>query len=69
MRSSFVATTGLKLIRTPSVRQRTARRRLAVVGTILGFAALSGAVGFFTAPQGSTEPGPRTGPFSYFPSQ
>ena len=69
MRSSFVATTGLKLIRTPSVRQQTARRRMAVVGAVLGFAILSGAVGFLTAPHGSTEPGPRTGPFSYFPSQ
>ena len=69
MRSSFVATTGLKLIRTPSVRQQTQRRRLAVVGVILGMAGLSGAVGFLTAPAGSAEPGPRTGPFSYFPSE
>lgn len=69
MRSSFVATTGLKLIRTPSVRQQATRRRLALVGVIVGFAALSGAVGFLTAPHGSREPGPRTGPFSYFPSE
>jgi hypothetical protein len=69
MRSSFVATTGLKLIRSPNVRQQAARRRLAVLAAILAFAALSGAVGFMTAPRGSTEPGPRTGPFSYFPSQ
>ncbi|MBX3483639.1 hypothetical protein [Phenylobacterium sp.] len=69
MRSSFVATTGLKLIRTPSVRQQTARRRLAIVGAIAGFAMLSGAIGVLTAPHGSTEPGPRTGPFSYFPSE
>jgi hypothetical protein len=69
MRSSFVSTTGLKLIRTPSVRQQAARRRLAVVGVLVGFAVVSGAVGFLTAPHGSAEPGPRTGPFSYFPSQ
>jgi hypothetical protein len=69
MRSSFVATTGLKLIRTPSVRQQAARRRLAVLGALVGFAVLSGAIGFLTAPKGSTEPGPRTGPFSYFPSE
>ena len=69
MRSSFAATTGLKLVRTPSVRQQTARRRLAVAGAVAAFAALSGAIGFLTAPHGSTEPGPRTGPFSYFPSE
>jgi len=69
MPSSFIATRGLKLVRSPSARQQTLRRRLAVVGAIMGFAALSGAVGFLTAPHGSSEPGPRTGPFSYFPSQ
>lgn len=67
MRSSFAATSGLKLVRTPSARERAKRRRLAVAGVLVGFSLLSAAVGFIAAPRGAMEPGPLTGPFSYFP--
>jgi hypothetical protein len=69
MRSSFVATTGLKLARTPNVRELAARRRLAIVAAIVGLAAISGVVGAVTAPHGSQQPAARTGPFSYFPTE
>jgi hypothetical protein len=69
MRSSFVATTGLKLIRSPSQRVTAARWRLAVVLSVLGLALASGALGLLTAPSGSAELAAQTGPFSYFPSE
>ncbi len=69
MRSSFTPTTGLKLSRSPSVRDQANRRKLAVVAAILGLAASAALLGVVTAPQGSHEPAARTGPFSYFPSQ
>lgn len=69
MRSSFIATTGLKLSRTPSIRDQTARRRRVVVGAfaILAFAGV--ALGLVTAPRGADDLAARTGPFSYFPSE
>jgi hypothetical protein len=69
MRSSFVATTGLKLARTPSVREQAARRRVAVIAAVVGLAAVSGVVGAVTAPHGSQQATARTGPFSYFPTE
>jgi hypothetical protein len=65
MRSSLVATTGLKLVRSRSVREDAARRRWAVVGAVAGLALASGLVGYLTAPNAE----PRSSPFSYFPSQ
>jgi hypothetical protein len=67
MRSSLIATKGLKLVRGPSVREDAARRRWAVVGAIAGLALASGLVGYLTSPGGPDEP--MTGPFSYFPSE
>ena len=67
MRSSLVATTGLRLVRGPSVRRDAARRRWTVVGAIASLALASGLIGYLTTPAGVNEP--RTGPFSYFPSQ
>ena len=67
MRSSLVATRGLKLVRSRSEREEAARRRWAVAGAVAGLALASGLVGYLTAPSGPAEP--RTGPFSYFPSQ
>lgn len=69
MRSSLIATKGLKLVRSPSARQEAARRRLAVLGAVVSLAVLSGLVGHLTAPPSSVELAARTGPFSYFPSQ
>lgn len=69
-RSSFVATTGLKLLRTPSVRDVARRRVLTVVAAVFGFAAASIAVGLATTPAGPTKAAAvQTGPFSYFPSE
>jgi hypothetical protein len=67
MRSSFIATTGLKLSRSPSARDQAARRRLVVLAAIGGLALAGGALGLITAPSGGGEPA--TGPFSYFPSE
>jgi len=67
MRSSLIATQGLKLVRSRSVRDDAARRRWAVIGAIAGLALASGLAGYLTAPSGPAEL--RTGPFSYFPSQ
>ena len=69
MRSSLVATRGLKLVRSRSAREEAARRRRpsADAGAVAGLALASGLVGYLTAPSGPAEP--RTGPFSYFPSQ
>lgn len=69
MRSSFNATTGLKLSKSPGIRQQTARRRLAVLGSILGLALVSALVGALTTSPGGQESAGRTGPFSYFPSE
>lgn len=68
-RSSFVATTGLKLLRTPSLRDVARRRAMAVIAAVVGFAAASIAVGLATAPAGAPAAAERTGPFSYFPSE
>ncbi len=67
MRSSFIATTGLKLARSPSVRDQAVRRRRAVIGTFLGLAVASAVIGALTAPGHPREA--QTGPFSYFPSE
>ena len=69
MRSSLVATKGLKLVRSRSVGEDIARRRLAVVGAVVGLAVVSGLLGYLTAPSGSAELAAATGPFSYFPSE
>ena len=69
MRSSLVATKGLKLVRSPNVRVEVARRRLMVMGAAVGLVLLSAAFGYLAAPQGGGETAVRTGPFSYFPSQ
>ena len=68
MRSSLIATKGLKLVRTPSARVEAHRRRLMVLGAILGLALLSIVGGYLAAPSRAADP-VRTGPFSYFPSQ
>jgi len=67
MRSSLVATKGLKLVRSRSVREDAARRRWVVAGAIAGLALAGGLAGYLTAPSGPGEV--PTGPFSYFPSQ
>lgn len=68
MRNSFVVETGLKLARSPSVRQQVMRRRLAVVGGLAALALASAIVGGLTAHPGPAGPAAVTGPFSYFPS-
>lgn len=68
MRSSLVATRGLKLVRSRSVREDASRRRWAVAGAAAGLALVSGIVGYLTPPGGQADPG-RADPFSYFPSE
>ena len=69
LRSSLVATKGLKLVRSRSVREDTARRRLVVAGAVAGLAAVGGLLGYLAAPSGSAELAAASGPFSYFPSE
>ena len=69
MRSQFASRSGWVLIKTPSARQQSARRRLAVICGVLALALASGVIGALTRPD-ATQPGhAHTGPFSYFPSQ
>ncbi|MBW8815227.1 MAG: hypothetical protein JF588_17545 [Caulobacterales bacterium] len=70
MRSSFTADRGLKLARTPSVREQAQRRRLGILVAIASLALASGVFGALTAPHGDRVAGEAaTGPFSYFPSE
>lgn len=69
MRSSFIATTGLKLARSRGLREQAARRRVVAVGALLSLAATGAAFGMLTAPQGTSDSASSTGPFSYFPSE
>lgn len=66
MRSSLTANKGLKLIRSPSLRDDANRRWWAVAGMVAGLALAGSVVGYFTAPAPDAV---RTGPFSYFPSE
>ena len=68
MRSSLIANSGLKLARTPSVRELAQRRRLAVLAAVAALALASGLVGVLTSPGPSVDAAAPTGPFSYFPS-
>lgn len=67
MRSSFDATTGLKLARSPSARAQALRRRLALAGVFLGLAAVGATVGALIGPRDAIDG--RASPFSYFPSE
>jgi len=67
MRSSLIATKGLKLVRGPSLRGDAARRCWTVVGAVAGLALAGGLIGHLTAPAAPTDQ--RMGPFSYFPSE
>ncbi len=68
MRSSFTSVTGLKLSRTPSVRDEVARRRMTLVACLLAVMAGGVGLGLISAPERADVSG-RTGPFSYFPSE
>jgi len=69
MRSSYAPGRASLLLKTPSHRQQTARRRLTIVCLVLGLALASGVVGSLIHPAGNVSSRPATGPFSYFPSQ
>lgn len=61
MRTSMIATTGLKLARTPSVRDLTRRRRLTLLAGLLALASVGAAAGFLTTPHA-----PDAAPFGPF---
>ncbi|MFZ5718756.1 MAG: hypothetical protein ACOY5Y_04735 [Pseudomonadota bacterium] len=67
MRSSFIATTGQKLVRGPSLRTRLRHRRLRLLAACLALAGAGAALGIVTAPPASVDG--RIGPLSYFPSE
>jgi hypothetical protein len=69
MRSQFASRTGLVLIKSPSARQQSTRRRLAVVCGVLALALASGLIGSLTHSDATQVGRTHTGPFSYFPSQ
>ena len=66
MRSSFTATTGLKLARSPNAREQAFRRRMTALAALLALALLGAIAGVFTVPASPVEPA--AGAFSYFPS-
>ena len=68
MRSSFTAVTGLKLSRSPSIRDEAARRRLMLGAGFVVLAMAGAGLGLITAPERG-EADSATGPFSYFPSE
>lgn len=68
MRSSFTATSGLKLSRTPGVREDIARRRLTIAAAVLTLLIAGVGLGLMSAPDRG-EAVSQTGPFSYFPSE
>ena len=65
MRSSFASHRGLTLKKTPNARHQAGRRRLAVVGAMLGLALVSGLIGVLTHAPGEVFAKATTGPFSY----
>ncbi len=67
MRSSFIATTGQKLVRGPSLRTRLRHRRLRLLAAFIVLAGAGAALGIVTAPPASDH-GP-IGPLSYFPAE
>jgi hypothetical protein len=70
MPSSFAAKSGLSLTRTPSHRQESSRRRLALFCALAGLALASGVIGSLVRPAPETlTNNTAMGPFSYFPSQ
>lgn len=69
MRSQFASRGGFVLIRTPSHRQQSARRKLAVVCGVAALALAAGVIGSLTSPSAAVAVSSTTGPFSYFPSE
>lgn len=68
MRDTFAARRGPILMKTPTHRQQTVRRRLAAICGILALALLSGLIGSLIHPAHVVSSGLATDPFSYFPS-
>jgi hypothetical protein len=68
MQTGFTARRGPILMKTPTHRQQTVRRRLAAICGILALALASGLIGSLIHPSHVVSSGPATGPFSYFPS-
>lgn len=69
MRTSYASRRGAALLKTPTHRQETSRRRLTVLCAILALALASGVVGSLIHPASAPSSHPATGPFSYFPSE
>ncbi|THD60409.1 hypothetical protein [Phenylobacterium sp.] len=69
MRTGFATGRGATLTKTPSYRQQAGRRRMAVVGGVLGLALAGGLIGALIHPRTHASDQAATGPFSYFPSE
>jgi len=69
MRTSYANGRGAALLKTPTHRQQTSRRRLTALCAVLALALVSGVVGSLIHPQSAPPSHPATGPFSYFPSE
>lgn len=58
------------LVKSPTLRQQALRRRTLAICGVLGLAIASGAIGALARHDPADALGqPRTGPFSYFPSE
>lgn len=69
MHPAFAPRRGPMLMKTPTHRQQTVRRRLAVICAMLGVALASGLIGSLIHPASQVSSRPATGPFSYIPAQ
>lgn len=69
MRSSFVHHGGVGLTRTPNVRERASRRRIAVALGVVALALGSGVIGAFSNPARQATGKVFTSPLSYISVQ
>jgi hypothetical protein len=69
MRQSFAPRGGFALVKSPSVREQSRRRRLLAICGVVALAVASGVIGSLTASGRPSTGQAHTGPFSYFPSQ
>lgn len=69
MRTIYVASRQSLLLKTPNAREQAARRRLTILGAVLGLALASAFLGATVHPNHDLARQPATGPFSYFPSE
>jgi hypothetical protein len=69
MQETLAPRRGGVLIKSPNARHQAARRRWFAAGALLALALSSWTLGAISHPRADAVGKPRTGPFSYIPSQ